>query len=139
MKRRTRSADTSESRHLNSRMLVVRAIGLITAGPVLASDYTGSIRQGLKDDGLAVSISKLCRWAGVPRRAVARHGPECWPGILRNQGTASPGSAGDCISMPSAAMPTIAPATKAIKSSNPAQLLLGSVLSSGSLPTRHRD
>ena len=29
-----------------------------------------TIRQGLKDKGLAVSISKLCRWVGVPRRTV---------------------------------------------------------------------
>ena len=29
-----------------------------------------SIRQGLKDDGFEVSISKLCRWFGVPRRTV---------------------------------------------------------------------
>ncbi|MGY0561681.1 DDE-type integrase/transposase/recombinase [Luteimonas sp. A277] len=29
-----------------------------------------SIRQGLKDDGIEVSISKLCRWFGVPRRTV---------------------------------------------------------------------
>ena len=29
-----------------------------------------TIRQGLKDDGFAVSISKLCRWFAVPRRTV---------------------------------------------------------------------
>jgi len=29
-----------------------------------------TIRQGLKEDGLTVSISKLCRWIGVPRRTV---------------------------------------------------------------------
>ena len=29
-----------------------------------------SIRQGLKDDGFEGSISKLCRWFGVPRRTV---------------------------------------------------------------------
>ena len=29
-----------------------------------------TIRQGLKADGFAVSISKLCRWFGVPRRTV---------------------------------------------------------------------
>ena len=29
-----------------------------------------TIRQGLKDDGFAVSISKLCRWFDVPRRTV---------------------------------------------------------------------
>jgi hypothetical protein len=29
-----------------------------------------TIRQGLKDDGFAVSISKLCRWFKVPRRTV---------------------------------------------------------------------
>lgn len=29
-----------------------------------------TIRQGLKADGLTVSISKLCRWFGVPRRTV---------------------------------------------------------------------
>ena len=29
-----------------------------------------SIRQGLKNDGFEVSISKLCRWFGVPRRTV---------------------------------------------------------------------
>ena len=29
-----------------------------------------TIRQGLKDDGYTVSISKLCRWFGVPRRTV---------------------------------------------------------------------
>jgi len=29
-----------------------------------------TIRQGLRDDGFAVSISKLCRWFEVPRRTV---------------------------------------------------------------------
>ena len=29
-----------------------------------------TIRQGLKEDGHSVSISKLCRWFGVPRRSV---------------------------------------------------------------------
>ena len=29
-----------------------------------------TIRQGLKDDGYAVSISQLCRWFGIPRRTV---------------------------------------------------------------------
>jgi putative transposase len=29
-----------------------------------------TIRQGLKDDGFAVSISQLCRWFEVPRRTV---------------------------------------------------------------------
>ncbi|MGY0632741.1 IS3 family transposase [Luteimonas sp. A478] len=29
-----------------------------------------SIRQGLKDYGFEVSVSKLCRWFGVPRRTV---------------------------------------------------------------------
>ena len=29
-----------------------------------------TIRQGLKEDGLAISVSKLCRWTGVPRRTV---------------------------------------------------------------------
>jgi Transposase len=29
-----------------------------------------TIRQGLKDDGLTVSISQLCRWFDVPRRTV---------------------------------------------------------------------
>ncbi len=29
-----------------------------------------TIRQGLKEDGLDVSVSKLCRWLGVPRRTV---------------------------------------------------------------------
>jgi putative transposase len=29
-----------------------------------------TIRQGLKADGFDVSISKLCRWFGVPRRTV---------------------------------------------------------------------
>jgi putative transposase len=29
-----------------------------------------TIRQGLKEDGLAVPVSKLCRWIGVPRRTV---------------------------------------------------------------------
>jgi len=29
-----------------------------------------TIRQGLKADGYTVSISKLCRWFGVPRRTV---------------------------------------------------------------------
>jgi len=29
-----------------------------------------TIRQGLKDEGLSISISKLCRWFGVPRRTV---------------------------------------------------------------------
>jgi putative transposase len=28
------------------------------------------LRQGLKDDGVAVSISKLCQWFNVPRRTV---------------------------------------------------------------------
>ncbi|XVN73133.1 hypothetical protein AAEX37_00185 [Oligella sp. MSHR50489EDL] len=27
-----------------------------------------AIRQGLKEDGYEVSIAKLCRWFGVPRR-----------------------------------------------------------------------
>ena len=27
-----------------------------------------TIRQGLLEDGFDVSISKLCRWFGVPRR-----------------------------------------------------------------------
>ena len=27
-----------------------------------------TIRQGLEEDGFKVSISKLCRWFGVPRR-----------------------------------------------------------------------
>jgi putative transposase len=29
-----------------------------------------TIRQGLKDDGYAVSINQLCRWFGLPRRTV---------------------------------------------------------------------
>ena len=29
-----------------------------------------TIRQGLQDDGFYVSISKLCRWFGIPRRSV---------------------------------------------------------------------
>ncbi len=29
-----------------------------------------SIQQGLKDDGFEVSVAKLCRWFGVPRRTV---------------------------------------------------------------------
>ncbi|MFG7198839.1 IS3 family transposase, partial [Burkholderia pseudomallei] len=29
-----------------------------------------TIRQGLKDEGIAVSISKLCRWFEVPRRTM---------------------------------------------------------------------
>ena len=29
-----------------------------------------TIRQGLKEEGYAVSISQLCRWFGVPRRTV---------------------------------------------------------------------
>ena len=29
-----------------------------------------SIRQGLQTEGVTVSISKLCRWFGVPRRTV---------------------------------------------------------------------
>ena len=29
-----------------------------------------TIRQGLKADGIHVSISKLCQWFGVPRRTV---------------------------------------------------------------------
>jgi putative transposase len=29
-----------------------------------------TIRQGLKADGSDISISKLCRWVGVPRRVV---------------------------------------------------------------------
>lgn len=28
------------------------------------------IRQGLKEDGYTVSISKLCQWFGIPRRTV---------------------------------------------------------------------
>ena len=28
------------------------------------------IRQGLKEDGFNVSISKLCHWFGIPRRTV---------------------------------------------------------------------
>ncbi len=27
-----------------------------------------TIRQGLQEDGLVVSVSKLCRWIGVPHR-----------------------------------------------------------------------
>jgi len=29
-----------------------------------------SIRQGLKEEGFDVSIAKLCRWFGIPRRTV---------------------------------------------------------------------
>jgi putative transposase len=29
-----------------------------------------TICQGLQEDGLAVPVSKLCRWIGVPRRTV---------------------------------------------------------------------
>lgn len=29
-----------------------------------------TIRQGLKEDGYTVSISKLCQWFGIPRRTV---------------------------------------------------------------------
>lgn len=29
-----------------------------------------TIRQGLQPDGITVSIAKLCRWFGVPRRTV---------------------------------------------------------------------
>ena len=29
-----------------------------------------TIRQGLREEGYAVSISQLCRWFGVPRRTV---------------------------------------------------------------------
>ena len=29
-----------------------------------------TIRQGLQADGIAISIAKLCRWFGVPRRTV---------------------------------------------------------------------
>ena len=29
-----------------------------------------ALRQGLKDDGYEVSISKLCQWFGVARRSV---------------------------------------------------------------------
>ena len=29
-----------------------------------------AIRQGLKEDGVDVSISRLCRWFDVPRRTV---------------------------------------------------------------------
>ncbi|MBP6897033.1 MAG: hypothetical protein KBC94_21665 [Pseudacidovorax sp.] len=29
-----------------------------------------TIRQGLQAEGIAVLISKLCRWLGVPRRSV---------------------------------------------------------------------
>ena len=32
-----------------------------------------TIRQGLKADGFTVSISKLCRWFGVPRRTMYYH------------------------------------------------------------------
>ncbi len=28
------------------------------------------LRQGLKDDGVSVSISKLCQWFNIPRRTV---------------------------------------------------------------------
>lgn len=36
-----------------------------------------TIRQGLEEDGFKVSISKLCRWFGVPRRTFYyRVGPE---------------------------------------------------------------
>jgi putative transposase len=28
------------------------------------------LQQSLKDDGLTVSLVKLCRWFGVPRRTV---------------------------------------------------------------------
>ena len=29
-----------------------------------------AIHQGLKDEGVSVSISQLCRWFGIPRRTV---------------------------------------------------------------------
>jgi len=29
-----------------------------------------TIRQGLQNEGIAVSIARLCRWIGVPRRTV---------------------------------------------------------------------
>lgn len=29
-----------------------------------------TIRQGQKEDGYTVSISKLCQWFGIPRRTV---------------------------------------------------------------------
>ena len=29
-----------------------------------------TIQQGLKDDGIAVSMAQLCRWFGVARRSV---------------------------------------------------------------------
>lgn len=38
-----------------------------------------TIRQGLNPDGLAVSVSKLCRWLGVPRRTVYYHSTEKAP------------------------------------------------------------
>src|SRR5690606_27990014 len=31
-------------------------------------ELISSIQQGLKDDGFEVSVAKLCRWFGVPRR-----------------------------------------------------------------------
>ena len=49
-----------------------------------------TIRQGLKDDGFTVSISKICHWFGVPRRTVyykpAKSAPkvqECFAGPIK--------------------------------------------------------
>lgn len=37
-----------------------------------------TIRQGLKEDGLAVPVSKLCRWIGVPLRTVYYRPTKKW-------------------------------------------------------------
>ncbi|MEW5835850.1 MAG: hypothetical protein AB1832_12360 [Pseudomonadota bacterium] len=38
-----------------------------------------TIQQGLRDEGVAVSMVKLCRWFGVPRRTVYYRGSTPFP------------------------------------------------------------
>jgi putative transposase len=44
------------------------------------------LQQGLKDDGIVVSLVKLCRWFDVPRRTVyywpTKTAPKPRPGLL---------------------------------------------------------
>uniref|UniRef100_A0A8A4DV42 IS3 family transposase n=14 Tax=Burkholderiaceae TaxID=119060 RepID=A0A8A4DV42_BURPE len=42
----------------------------VPAGRGRGREVIETIRQGLKDEGIAVSISKLCRWFEVPRRTM---------------------------------------------------------------------
>ena len=44
-----------------------------------------TIRQGLKADGIHVSISKLCQWFAVPRRTVYYHPTKAVPKVDANQ------------------------------------------------------